>query len=202
MTLGTGIFLSAALLGLIILFNATKDRWDWKRIMKWVVITAVAVPGIGLGLLWADNVGLFEKSYWERPSKQTVMWGIELGTDKDDVLFLKGKPERSYPSEGEGVVISSLLYPNYWVDIDDEDKVNTIVYRGKSYGHNGFFGIKKGTTLETLIDILGEPDFIANSDKKDEHWRRYEYYGLNLLFVLEQGEVESYGIRNFSAKVE
>ena len=63
------------------------------------------------------------------------------------------------------------------------------------------FGVKVGTPVETLIDKLGEPDFIGKPKKEGDYWRRYEYYDLNLLFILEEGEVKNYGVRDFLAEV-
>ena len=202
MTLGTGIFLSATLLGLILLFNATKDRWNWKRIMKWVWAVVVGIPLLGAGIFWAEDEGVFKKSFWEKPSRQTSMWGIELGMDKEDVLFLKGKPEaEKEQKDDDGKEDGSVLsYPSYWVFLDNNDKVETIAFGGDSYGHSGIYGVKVGTSVEALVEKFGEPDFIKKPKNEDEYWRRYEYYDLNVLFVLNEGQVKNYGVQDLLAK--
>jgi len=44
-TLGTGIFLSSLLLGTILLFWITKDRWRWPRIIYWLAGGLAAIIG-------------------------------------------------------------------------------------------------------------------------------------------------------------
>lgn len=38
MTLGTGLFLSALILSLVILYSVTRDRWNWRRLVFWVCL--------------------------------------------------------------------------------------------------------------------------------------------------------------------
>ncbi len=47
MTLGTGIFLSAAFLGLIFLYHSTKDRWNWTKGAKRLGFLAVGLVVLG-----------------------------------------------------------------------------------------------------------------------------------------------------------
>jgi len=39
METGTGIFLAGLVIGLVMLYGQTKDRWDWKKITKYAGIT-------------------------------------------------------------------------------------------------------------------------------------------------------------------
>jgi hypothetical protein len=49
MDLGTGIFLSSALIALVLLYGFTKDRWRWRRIIvrTFQVCAVLLVAGIG-----------------------------------------------------------------------------------------------------------------------------------------------------------
>lgn len=89
MELGTGIFLSAILLGLVWLYTATKDRWNWKKLTLWPM-------GILFGLAMVGGGGLYVNDWIEnRPYKETGFWGIQLGASPADVKFIKGKPNTS-----------------------------------------------------------------------------------------------------------
>ena len=73
MDLGLAIFLSSVFLGLIYLYNSTKDRWDWrKNIWRMVKLALVVITVLGVG-------GTF---YWfystlpEEPPVQTEYWDL------------------------------------------------------------------------------------------------------------------------------
>lgn len=72
MPLGTGLFLSALVLSLVILYAVTKDRWNWRRIALWSTIgplTAVLVISAVVYLV----------GWWEdRPKPLESFYGIAL----------------------------------------------------------------------------------------------------------------------------
>jgi 4-amino-4-deoxy-L-arabinose transferase-like glycosyltransferase len=78
------LFIGLLILSLVILFNATKDRWRWKRILTWVGATTGVLLLLFVGLLW----------YWSQPkptsNAKNVLWDLRLGTTEEEVLFLKG----------------------------------------------------------------------------------------------------------------
>lgn len=43
MSTGTGIFLAGLIIGLVMLYGQTKDRWNWKKISSYVGIAIVVV---------------------------------------------------------------------------------------------------------------------------------------------------------------
>ena len=86
MSLGTAIFLSAVLLSIVALFIATKDRWNWKKLVGWLFGVAAAVPIVA-------GVGFYVYSYIaELPKAQLSFCDIPLGATESDVKFLKGAP--------------------------------------------------------------------------------------------------------------
>ena len=73
MSIGLGIFLSSVFVGSILLYNSTKDRWDWrKNIWRMVKLALVVITVLGIG-------GTF---YWfystlpEEPQVKTEYWGF------------------------------------------------------------------------------------------------------------------------------
>ena len=65
MSVGDAIFFSAVLLSAVGLYAATKDRWNWKRLMKWAVGGPI-VLGVIAGLGTWGYV-----SYQDRPTAPT-----------------------------------------------------------------------------------------------------------------------------------
>src|SRR5439155_10687384 len=104
MSLGLAIFLSALFLGIIALFIATKDRWNWKKLILWPL-------GISFGLLIFGGIGVYvyslipyrpEVQDKPKPMVQDTFWDISLNMSKADVKFIKGAPTKT---EGEDLWI-------------------------------------------------------------------------------------------------
>lgn len=53
MSTGTGIFLAGLIIGLVMLYGQTKDRWDWVKILKYAGIAVGSV--IYLGYFYISN---------------------------------------------------------------------------------------------------------------------------------------------------
>lgn len=58
MSVGTGIFLAGLIIGLVMLYGHTKDRWDWGRIAKYFKIAFVVLVLLPLGYLFHDAFGM------------------------------------------------------------------------------------------------------------------------------------------------
>lgn len=90
MELDTGIFLSAALIALILLYGFTKDRWRWRTIIgRTFLLAIVLIAGLGAAIAIAQ--------YWDHlfPTKlvrQTQYAGLKLGMRPDEVMYIKGYP--------------------------------------------------------------------------------------------------------------
>lgn len=87
MELGTGIFLSAIFLGLVALFIATKDRWNWRKVVLWPFGVIVALLVIGGVITYGYEL------YEERPQAPAAFQGIQLGQRLTDVEFKHGKAD-------------------------------------------------------------------------------------------------------------
>lgn len=89
MELGTGIFLSALVIAVVMLYSATKDRWKWRRLVK---RTLLVILGL---LLVGSAAGVSTYYYQQIPSavvQQTEYAGLRLGMTVDEVLYVKGEP--------------------------------------------------------------------------------------------------------------
>jgi hypothetical protein len=192
MTVGDGIFLSAVLLGLIGLFVATKDRWNWKRITKW---------GLGLPLVLVACVltGLWGYSaYRDMPRAQAEFEGINLGSTQADVRFRKGEPVarhstedrlvyyvHSGPSEpGSAVLIvqfgaSKIRHITYWAN---ESQILTPY----------LLGFTRGSDYDTVLERLGPPSNVSISANGLSRLLSFEKYKVH--FEFEQGKVRTFGI--------
>jgi hypothetical protein len=90
MSLGLSIFLSALVFAVIYLYRLTRDRWNWRKIVKrlslgillFVLLIAFAVTGFYFWSAWIP--------------KQAEYAGLRLGMTMDEVKYIKQKPDSTY----------------------------------------------------------------------------------------------------------
>jgi hypothetical protein len=191
MDLGLAILLSTVIISLILLFNFTKDRWNWKKIL---LILGISILTIALALgIWYFNITHVD---YQCPGTITIFWDISLGSSKDDVKFLKGEPSKIDGGNWEyntGV----YEYEMYRVNIYD-NKVSSIIYFcGGYYPYTadklcGRMFI--GYNLQSLKDFFGEPTDV--NSHKDGIARIYSFKKYQVLFYLKENRVFGYGIYN------
>jgi hypothetical protein len=90
MDLGTGIFLSTALLAIVLLYGFTKDRWRWRKIV-------VRMLFFGLILIAGSSAVLALAHYWDelfptQLGRQMEYAGLKLGMSPLEVMYIKGYP--------------------------------------------------------------------------------------------------------------
>lgn len=94
MSIGEGIFYGLVFLGVIYLYIQTKDRWNWKKIVIWII-------GLFVGIIVLIVVAVFAEDFFKKltfsrfddsskPKIITGMNGIELGAKLSDVIFKTG----------------------------------------------------------------------------------------------------------------
>ena len=192
MSLGLSILLSSILLSVLALFVATKDRWNWKKI---IFIPPLVVLPLILGLF-----GIFSVAEWvkERPKKLEEFWGVPLRASKADVLFLKGEPDvmgDPRPSkDGERTL-------EQWSFSDDrfavrvgfqEDTVWYVMLESTSTSVSPTIaGLKPGASLEAVEAKFGEPSEVSHSS--DELKRVICYADFQVCFAFEKNELNVYG---------
>lgn len=191
MSLGTGLFLSALVVSLVLLYAVTKDRWNWKRIALWGTLVPIALIAVASAvgyLLWVWN---------DMPRPLESFYGIALRASEQDVRFMKGEPT-SKAADGTWVYdiqdsVSGKKAASYSARFKD-GKVRFVFYVPGDY-HSGKeypFGFSDGTSLERVEAKLGKPTFVSESD--DGSTRLYSYADYNAFFGFSKGVVEVYGM--------
>lgn len=185
MELGTGIFLSALFIGTVLLYNSTKDRWNWKKGIKYIVISATGLVLVVSGVFYFGSV------YEDLPKAQNELLNIKLGMTQDDVLFTKGSPTEKSPHKTESTHFENWVYKakgksadSFRVDFKNEKVVRVIHVSSGEYQNMGVGGISQWNDQETILEKYGEPDRISvSADKKSRAYNYDEYhvaYGLHL----------------------
>lgn len=187
MSMGTGIFLSSLILGIIILFIGTKDRWNWKKIILWPL-------AVVLGLAVLGGVGAFFYSeYKDRPRIQEKFWDITLEDSKADIKFRKGEPR--VVEEGLWTYKETGIASNDWAAYQvsfDGDKVWYVLCEG--FKCPKIQGMRFDYTLSKISARFGEPSRVAVSG--DQLERIYSYDRYHVFFILKRDKVRAYGIFN------
>ena len=198
MSLGTSIFLSSLVLAIVSLYITTKDRWNWKKIILWPILSL-----FGLALLVVIWISVPTSVSVEfKPEVQTSFWGISLNATKDDVTFLKGKPSNVEKGNWEWWLYEerSALYQDtdtYGV-VFKGDRLRLVYYDGTNYSSapllQGKSWVQRGA--EDVTEKFGTPSHVSKS--QDGLVRVYCYSSYNTFFVLEKNKVSSYGLYNAS----
>lgn len=184
MTTGDGIFSGFFFLGLIWLYVATRDRWNWIRIGKWTA-ALTATPLIAIGVYIAGQNYLDS-----RPVLQTEFWGVAPGISKSELTFKKGKPdverERywTYGKETDSVI--------YHVQLRNEKVRAVVAASTNSYGLPYLQGISNHSSQSDIERKFGKPDSV--SETKDKTTRMLTYLKYGIFFSLAKDRVEALGV--------
>jgi hypothetical protein len=186
MTLGTAIFLSSVVLGIVILFISTKDRWNWKKIILWPILVVVSISILlGVGYYIYQSIS-------NRPKPQTTFLGISLDSTKGDIKFLKGEPIKG--SDDKFWSYSTEQGKSSFFIIFKDSKIWVIGYDGEILYGNSLQGVYIGASYDEIIKKFGQPSFVSISEEELERILSYDKY--NVFFVLKENRVISYGIYN------
>jgi hypothetical protein len=166
--IGLGIFAGLALLGIIYLYTQTKDRWNWSRMVKRLLI--------GIGILIAAYLALiagvlgFEKinEYLDsRPAIIKSYGGITIGEKVADVEF------RSETKEVDKDGIHDfkrfeIKNTNLLFDVKkDSDKVDSIMVDCRENDKDTINGISCGDTSEEIFNKFGKSNIQVYCKKPD-----------------------------------
>ena len=193
MSTGTAIFLSALMIGVVILYRSTKDQWNWKKGIK-RGFAAV----IGLVVVLTSWYMIYEWNS-KRPRKHDSYMGIALRITEDEVLFLKGKPNKD--SEPDFWVYdlpesSSNNKDGAWIAIRFKNKKIRIV-EAVPYGNPGRWQynldqVSIGDSSEEVVKKFGQDYTISASE--DGLNRIYSFPKFQIFFALAANRVENLGI--------
>lgn len=186
MSLGTSIFLSVVLLSVVILFAATKDRWNWKRIAKWAVATPLVLAALIFG-------GAYLQDIWQsRLTPQTSFEGFSLAASPADVKFAKGEPHK-VESDNQWTYYSDDKQAAYQVQFRD-NKLRYVLYfaTDNKYANPYLLNLSKGDTTEEVKERLGEPTKVDTTE--NGLIRTFSYDKYNAIYTLEKNRIVAYGI--------
>ena len=186
MTTGEGIFWGLMFVGCVILYSVTKDRWKWRKIIKWgAVVLAIPIAGTAA---WLGAVDYLDS----RAHYQTEFWDLKAGISKDELVFKKGKPD--YEKDGFWVYGKDTEKLLYLVQIKNE-KVRSVT----AFGREGVYsnlpniqGISNYSSQASIAEKFGAPDAVSYSKDKTQRLLSYLKYGLS--FELEKDSVIGLGI--------
>jgi hypothetical protein len=217
MSIGTAIFLSGLILGLVGLYAATRDRWRWRLFVKRIALGV----GVMVLLLFAGGVGFYAWNQipWPVP-QQTEYARIKVGSTPDEVNYIKGAPssvlgdlnkDPAWPGWQEIIEVPKIekgkSFRDYqewsWAEhtsrIDvtfDPDKKGVIAVQCFSSDKRSscpyIEGIGDGSREDEVIKRFGEPD----TSKITGSTRRLTYKKLGAFFALEQQVVYMLGVHD------
>lgn len=178
MELGTGIFLSSILISFVLLFTATKDRWNWRKIFGYPLLALALIGLIGGAYYYFEEMV---------PKPVTGVRGVELGMTYNDVVFNKGKPNEETKDDDDGDII--LRFEGMQVTIDGvADKVSNIWVFGEDCWQVAVANVSACDDAQDLVAEFGQPSYMASSD--DGIRRVYAFAKYNLSFALRSNKVE------------
>ena len=202
MELGTGIFLSAIFLGIVALFIATKDIWNWKKIFLWPIgaIVVLAIVGGTITYLYGQ--------YQDRPRKLTEFWGVSLNDTLGDVIFKKGEPTLRFTDNKDpqnvfwfyGDDMKELPKSNnelreltngYFVQFKN-NRIRSISFEGKGFEGISLPGIGNFESLQQIENKLGPPSHVSRLE--GELRRAFSFEKFNIVVMFAGGNMVSRGI--------
>ena len=189
MTVGAGIFLAAVVISLTALFIATKDRWNWKKILLWPLGICVA-GGLAMWGYIEYNNRAYEARTLEKkgPTVQSSFWDIPLGATQDDVVFKKGKP-----TEKNSETWTYSADEDKYLILFKESRVRLIIqYADSAYPYTEIDGVRVASSTATVTSTFGEPEYVSSSDEGAE--RTYCYPAYQVVFRLRKDMVSYLGI--------
>ncbi len=186
MQTGTALFFGLSLVAIVILYHSTKDRWNWKKIAKKILIVPIGVICLGL-LVWIYF--LVEEKIKGMPTKQTELGGIKIGDLKEDILFQKGISLATLSDEE----LMNIAYP---------DKVKEAKRNGYTDQEIANFldeKRKKKDVKEVRFgkDILEFPKNMSDKEIKEAILKEYGFEDF-----LQYGELQIFIIKNKASLIQ
>lgn len=179
MTIGTSILLIA----IIFLYLQTKDRWQWNKILKLSFLGITSISALTAIAILISN------QYKEMPKIINEFQGIHLGSTKDDVMFLLGKPKEE--SGGR------LWYGRTLVCFK-EDKVTDVLYFcNENHDYKELNGIRCGDDSKQINKKFGRDLKIKKFDD-NQLYRLYEINKYNCRYALVQNKVKEMSLSTLS----
>jgi hypothetical protein len=187
MSTGEGIFYGLVFIGLVLLYVATRDRWNWGKIAKFSAGTLL-LPIVAAGT-WAAYSSYMES----RPKFQSEFWGISPGVPKGELIFQKGQPTQD---EGEVLTYrvegSSVVYLIRMTSMGNVRSVLAVVELDKGISLPNIQGISSYSTLADIESKFGKADVVSSN--KEGTRRLFSYLKFGIVVGMEKGTVTAVGV--------
>ncbi len=181
MGLGAGILLSAMVIGLVLLYGQTRDRWRWKKVFLTALVVTVTIACVA----WAYS------EYENRIMAQSEFLSISLGSKVSDVRFIKGNPDMASMDGGVWIFNDSNKKAELLVLFRDT-VVKAVLYIGDCFYCNQMFGLGIGASYEKVKEKVGEPTSVSISPDQLKRLASFEKW--NVVFILQENKVINFGI--------
>lgn len=223
MPAGTAIFLAALVFAVLYLYQITRDRWNWRRVVRSSLMAVAAMVAFLSSIL--AGIFVFDKIS-NRPKKQTGYTDLRLGMTMAEVKYAKGYPpyvlenpesqKDTGPWMGNTVIATKDFAAdqraeNYrsWgyetdahgtrVDIDfatTTKSVNRIAcYSQGNMNCPSLLGVYDGTNEAYIIEQFGKP----THEEIDGVAKKITYANLGIWFYLVKMKVYVLGVTDFDS---
>lgn len=191
------LFSFIVLVGIYFLYKKFQPTTLIKKILKWFSVLAMFFVILVSALIADANYSNYVT--YEKLVIPTGLDGIQLGWAKDEVLFRKGKPDRSRKldeSNGEEL----LEYKEIDVHLNKKGVIRIIHYCGQYESFPVISGVACDSPLEKVETIYGQAEFIDSSE--DSLTRIYNYPTKQVAFVLKERKVKQFFVFDNKAAPE
>jgi hypothetical protein len=184
MEIGDGVFLGAVFIGLVFLYNGTKDRWNWKKVILWPLGVLTVIALLSFAALYAE-------AWWDARPKQTkAFWGIALGASASDVKFAKGDPP-FVSEQGEWWWYPERDHGGYRVGFAD-GAVRFVLFQGDPFYAPHIDGVPRDGGTADLVKRFGSE--YETSTSGDQLRRLYHFKKYNVAVGYEKDRIYTLGI--------
>lgn len=198
MSAGEGIFYGLIFIGLIYLYLQTKDRWNWKKVILWVVGIVFAIIAIFLAYIFIADKLHSGKLIPQSPQVVTSMFDIHLGEKVADAKFRTGGVNKKDDPKS-GYVLPSDKSKIFWATDGLVSRIGTWcsddAMKYPSIDSVEVNGIRCSYTGEQILDRYGKDKIrIAcfkntKGDPEAENARAYDAVNYGVRYVLLTNKV-------------
>ncbi|MDR5735992.1 hypothetical protein QCE47_27130 [Caballeronia sp. LZ025] len=214
MSLGMGVFLSTAFIGILLLYRWTMGRWNWGRGLKRLLAGTATIVIVGGLSFWALL------TYINRPTLQSRYYGVTVAMTMAEVKYKLGWPSNvlipgdagakqwweRYPAVlsvkeiREGKSVDDYRSWNYdgspRIDIEFDKAGGNVISVACFAGDAScapLLGISERSTEKEVVDRLGEP----TNERISGPTKTMEYRKLGVKLYLAKERVYMLEVREF-----
>ncbi len=183
MTLGTAIFLSSLVLGVLVLYWLTRDRIRWGRLLRWVAALSLVCTIASAVAAWVYSNPFFWRGAVDG------LDGFKLGDIESDILFKNSNYERVCEGRWQGLETKVYVFVESRCETVTRVELNggSVRWIGKSSRNYDQVSwryrnpVRFGSTLDMIRRDFGVEDFFREYPDRS---RTYVFKRFNLAFKL------------------